>query len=166
MYTYMDELNMNLNLKWPHSWNELIMFCYYFTLLSKNVGRKVNELVEQLLSINLEKITQDSSSIVLIVISNNHSSFDYIIIWSTIRQLDDVIQDWCINVFVKCISRVNFRTQIKKQTQNLINKNIDLISNLNLWSEVKIESLSLSFCVFSFHLMQIFIYFNYSKFNK
>lgn len=39
-------------------WNELIMFCYYFTFLlfSKNIGLKMNEFVEQLLSINLEKI--------------------------------------------------------------------------------------------------------------
>lgn len=78
-------------------WNELIMFCYYFTFLlfSKNIGLKMNELVEQLLSINLEKITHKTrSSIVLVAISNNHSSFDYIIIWSTARdQLDDVVQN-------------------------------------------------------------------------
>lgn len=54
----------------------------------------MNELVEQLLSINLEKITHKTrSSIVLDAISNNHS-FDYIIIRSTARdQLDDVVQN-------------------------------------------------------------------------
>lgn len=95
------------------------MFCYYFTLLSKNIERKVNEFVEQRYYQSILKKLRIRLVLfsLLVSFSNNHSCFHYIIIYKIYN-----IQD--INIFVKSLSNVNFKTQIKKQTQNLINKDL------------------------------------------